>query len=150
MLPLCIWSQGDIPFIRLPFTDHMNVKLKTCWKSKSRKKKQTMLMLLLLILLLSKEKNALVFFAVRRLSGMYLCITCGPHFARCLSYEMKQFLRLKNELHFCFCCLKGPTFKLPFTFNYKSTHNWAVIKNVKSFLYTSYLTLGLGLGQSIG
>lgn len=63
-----------------------------------RKKKHTMLMLLLL-LLLSKEKKKQcrisVFLLCGRLYGMYLCITCGLHFAHCLSHEMKQFLVLK-------------------------------------------------------
>lgn len=75
-------------------------------------------MLLLLLLLLSKQKNsvALCSLLCGKLSSTYLCITCGLHFAHCLSCEIKQLLGLKNEKQFLRLLLSRPFF------NHKSAH----------------------------
>lgn len=94
-------ERREIPFIRLHFTDHMNVKWKTCWKSKSRRKKTYDVdVVVITIIAIKREKNsvALVFFCRAGLSGMYLCITCGLHIAHCLSHEIKTVQFLKESL----------------------------------------------------
>lgn len=62
-------------------------------------------MLLLLLLLLSKREKQCrisVFLPCGRLSGMYLCITCGLHFAHCLSRDTNQLLGLHFIHHLFF------------------------------------------------
>lgn len=80
--------------------------LQTTWMSNEkpvenpnlgRKKTYNVDVVVITIIAIKREKQCRisVFLLCGRLSGMYLCITCGPHFAHCLSYDIKQFLGLK-------------------------------------------------------
>lgn len=63
-----------------------------------RKKTFSVDVIVITIIAIKREKQCRisVFLLCGRLSGMYLCITCGLHSAHCLSYDMKQLLGLEN------------------------------------------------------
>lgn len=142
-------ERKEIPFIRLHFTDHMNVNWKSCWKSKSREKKKKKNIKCWCCCYYyycyqkwKKQCRISVFLLCGRLYVMYLCITCGLHFARCLSHEMKQFLVTKGFVSESCCCQDAISWTLSHLFSITNpfTHKAAITKlEVVSTLLISLL-----------
>lgn len=61
-------ERREIPFIRLHFTDHMNVKWKTCWKSSSRKiKTYNVDVVVVITIIIAMKREICVFLLCGRL-----------------------------------------------------------------------------------
>lgn len=89
-----------------------------------------------------KQCRISVFLLCGRLYVMYLCITCGLHFARCLSHEMKQFLVTKGFVSESCCCQDAISWTLSHLFSITNpfTHKAAITKlEVVSTLLISLL-----------
>lgn len=92
-----------------------------------RKKTYNVDVVVITIIAIKREKQCRISVSLLcdGLSGMYLCIIRGPHFAHCLSHEIKQFLSLKNIK---VIALKAPYLQPRLTFlNHKNTHTLSTL-----------------------